>query len=60
CLSSANLLPNALEEKWDPRESQPEDHEEYHAPEAEADQETVDFDPRITTHGTIADMFRIF
>jgi hypothetical protein len=60
CYSKARDLLNALEEKWDPREPQPEDHEEYHAPEAEADQETVDFDPGITTHGTIADTFRIF
>jgi hypothetical protein len=51
-------LLDALEEKWDPREPQPEDYED--GPVEGADEETVEFDARVTTHGTIADTFRIF
>ncbi|KAJ7432428.1 hypothetical protein B0H11DRAFT_1613277, partial [Mycena galericulata] len=56
----ARDLLDALHEKWDPREPQPEDYENEMAPHIHEDPDTVDFDPRVTTHGTIADTFRIF
>ncbi|KAJ6539601.1 hypothetical protein B0H19DRAFT_869037, partial [Mycena capillaripes] len=60
CYCKARELLDALEEKWDPREPQPEDYEDNQLPREGQEEETVGFDPRITTHGTIADTFRIF
>jgi hypothetical protein len=58
CYSKARDLLDALEEKWDPREPQPEDYEDELVHEEGTDEETVEFDARVTTHGTIADTFR--
>jgi ribonuclease HI len=60
CYGKARDLLDALEEKWDTREPQPEDYEDEQAPREGSDEETIDFDARVTTHGTIADTFRIF
>ncbi|KAJ7200070.1 hypothetical protein B0H12DRAFT_986191, partial [Mycena haematopus] len=59
CYTKARDLLDASEEKWDPREPQPEDHEEDRDLEDE-NPETRTFDTRVTTHGTVADTFRIF
>ncbi|KAJ6569129.1 hypothetical protein B0H19DRAFT_937847, partial [Mycena capillaripes] len=60
CYCKARELLDALEEKWDPREPQPEDYETELGQQGGEDEDTVVFDPRITTSGTIADTFRIF
>ncbi|KAJ6541344.1 hypothetical protein B0H19DRAFT_958570, partial [Mycena capillaripes] len=60
CFQKSRELLDSLEEKWDPRYMQPEDFEEYQTPTAEADSETAEFDSRVTTDGTLADIFRIF
>ncbi|KAJ7155938.1 hypothetical protein C8R43DRAFT_1125843 [Mycena crocata] len=60
CYAKARALLDALHAKWDPRRPQPEDYEEAQAPAALEEDESVEFDSRITTHGTIADTFRIF
>ncbi|KAJ7271394.1 hypothetical protein B0H12DRAFT_1003102, partial [Mycena haematopus] len=60
CFTRARRLLDALHEKWDPRKPQPEDYEEEQEPLGDPDSESAQFDPRITTHGTIADTFRIF
>ncbi|KAJ7106483.1 hypothetical protein C8R43DRAFT_832158, partial [Mycena crocata] len=60
CFCKARELLNALHDKWNPMKPQPEDYEERYAPVPRADPNEVEFDPRITTHGTIADTFRIF
>ncbi|KAJ7689919.1 hypothetical protein B0H17DRAFT_890138, partial [Mycena rosella] len=60
CFRRARALLDMLEEKWDPREPQPEDYEEDPGPRDELEPETEVFDARVTTHGTIADTFRIF
>ncbi|KAF5325574.1 hypothetical protein D9758_018235 [Tetrapyrgos nigripes] len=58
-MSRAKELLDTLPSKWDPRKSQPEDHEgdslEMNAPE-DAD----NFDYHITTTGTLSDIFRVF
>ncbi|KAJ7604662.1 hypothetical protein DFH06DRAFT_1020709, partial [Mycena polygramma] len=59
CYTKARELLDGLEAKWDPREPQPEDYEDDQKPQNEGD-ETAEFDSRITTHGTVADTFRIF
>ncbi|KAJ6544197.1 hypothetical protein B0H19DRAFT_853797, partial [Mycena capillaripes] len=60
CFQKSRELLDSLEEKWDPRYMQPKDFEEYQTPTAEADSETAEFDSRVTTDGTLADIFRIF
>ncbi|KAJ7247772.1 hypothetical protein C8J57DRAFT_1080606, partial [Mycena rebaudengoi] len=60
CYKKCKALLDVLEEKWDPRYAQPEDYEDDIAPQPSDDPDTVEFDPRITTHGTIGDTFRIF
>lgn len=60
CYGKARDLLDTLHEKWDPRKPQPEDYETEQAPQEGPNPETVEFDSRITTHGTIADTFRIF
>ncbi|KAJ6561751.1 hypothetical protein B0H19DRAFT_942962, partial [Mycena capillaripes] len=60
CFQKSKELLDSLEEKWDPRCMQPEDFEEYQTPAAEADSEAMEFDSRVTTNGTLADVFRVF
>ncbi|KAJ7260239.1 hypothetical protein C8J57DRAFT_984574, partial [Mycena rebaudengoi] len=60
CYEKCKAMLDVLDEKWDPRYKQPEDDEDNIAPQANNDPDTVEFDPRITTHGTAADTFRIF
>ncbi|KAJ3766748.1 hypothetical protein FB446DRAFT_617746, partial [Lentinula raphanica] len=59
CFSKANELLQTLPEKWNPSSILPEDHEpdELHPPDVN---EGSTFDHRITTHGSLADAFRIF
>ncbi len=56
CILRAKELMDTLPPKWDPRFMLPEDYEE--APQML--EEGYEFDRRITTHGKLADMFRIF
>ncbi|KAK0209607.1 hypothetical protein IW262DRAFT_1238206, partial [Armillaria fumosa] len=56
CLIRAKELLDTLPKKWDPRFMIPEDYKEGPNPQDEG----YEFDRRITTHGTIADAFRIF
>ncbi|CAK5280006.1 unnamed protein product [Mycena citricolor] len=53
---------DSLDPKWDPRKPQPEDYEHRMTPQTEKIDgiETIDIDQRITTTGTVADIFRIF
>jgi hypothetical protein len=68
CYAKARELLDSLQNKWDPRGMQPEDYEEYQAPGAreedppleEGEEAPVQFDSRVTTKGTLADVFRIF
>ncbi|KAJ3002608.1 hypothetical protein NUW54_g5756 [Trametes sanguinea] len=65
CYRRALDLLNTLPQKWDPRGEHPEDHEADLATRAEdtfehAEGRTEVFDRRITTHGTLSDVFRIF
>ncbi|KAJ7668710.1 hypothetical protein DFH06DRAFT_982288, partial [Mycena polygramma] len=60
CYAKTRELLNSLEYKWDPRLMQPEDFEEYQKPMQETDSGGSEFDSRITTQGTLADVFRIF
>ncbi|KAJ7276720.1 hypothetical protein C8J57DRAFT_1061546, partial [Mycena rebaudengoi] len=60
CYDKCKAMLDSLEEKWDPRYPQPEDVEDEIAPELCENPNAVEFDPRITTHGTLADTFRIF
>ncbi|KAJ7142127.1 hypothetical protein C8R43DRAFT_954469 [Mycena crocata] len=60
CYSRARSLLDALHAKWDPLKPQPEDYEEEQTPREGLGPETVDFDSRITTRGSVADTFRIF
>ncbi|KAF5367955.1 hypothetical protein D9758_004520 [Tetrapyrgos nigripes] len=59
CMTRAKALLDTLPPKWDPRQTQPEDHEPLHAPTSEEKDITV-FDMRITVRGTLTDTFRIF
>ncbi|KAJ7260282.1 hypothetical protein C8J57DRAFT_954031, partial [Mycena rebaudengoi] len=60
CYVKARELLNSLQNKWDPRQMQPEDYEEYQTPGHQDDPDVAEFDSRITTNGTLADAFRIF
>ncbi|KAJ7671503.1 hypothetical protein DFH06DRAFT_980205 [Mycena polygramma] len=60
CFAKARDLMNSLEYKWDPRLMQPEDYEEYQKPAERDESGTVEFDSRVTTDGTLGDVFRIF
>ncbi|KAK7015250.1 hypothetical protein R3P38DRAFT_2543738, partial [Favolaschia claudopus] len=61
CYHKAQEMINSLEDKWDPSIPQPEDLEHLRQPADQGDEEdTVEFDPRVTTRGTLADVFRIF
>ncbi|KAJ7138536.1 hypothetical protein C8R43DRAFT_823953, partial [Mycena crocata] len=60
CYCRARNLLDSLYAKWNPLKPQPEDYEEEQAPREGLSPETVDFDSRITTRGTVADTFRIF
>lgn len=53
---------NSLQDKWNPSQPQPEDYEELQIAAADPGQspDMVEFNPNITTHGTITDAFRIF
>nr|GAT58252.1 predicted protein [Mycena chlorophos] len=57
------MLPTStLEGKWDPRVRQPEDTEQQLdiIGTRNVDENTETFNPRVTTHGTTADGFRLF
>ncbi|KAK7029102.1 hypothetical protein R3P38DRAFT_2407535, partial [Favolaschia claudopus] len=65
CYLKAQALLNSIEDKWDPRVMQPEDYIRKNLlrdqePTAHEDENTADFDTRVTTKGTLADVFRIF
>lgn len=60
CFCRARELLNVLHDKWNPGKAQPEDYEEAPTEIGTPEDDETMFDPRITTHGTIADTFRIF
>lgn len=51
---------NLLEPKWNPLQPQPEDHEGAPEHNVQLSEKEVMFDPNITTHGNLGDVFRIF
>lgn len=59
CILKAKQLLNTLPVKWVPRKEQPEDYEKEVA-EGEDDEGWITFNPNVTVHGTLADIFRIF
>ncbi|OJT10530.1 Transposon TX1 uncharacterized 149 kDa protein [Trametes pubescens] len=60
CYTRASQLMATLPPKWDPRGAHPEDLERLDGEEGEGDGTATPFDRRVTTHGLIADTFRIF
>ncbi|KAJ3871288.1 hypothetical protein F5051DRAFT_314280, partial [Lentinula edodes] len=61
CMNQAHKLLNTLPEKWDPRSELPEDYQnEPTLTDVDKEQKRVPFDARVTTEGTLADIFRIF
>lgn len=60
CYSRAAQLMATLPPKWDPRGTHPEDQERLDDEEGEGEEIATPFDRRITTHGLLADTFRIF
>ncbi|KAJ3820011.1 hypothetical protein F5880DRAFT_1445093, partial [Lentinula raphanica] len=59
CMTKAMDLIRTLPPKWNPLSTLPEDFEPTELPNAE-DENSQFFDWRITTHGTLADAFRVF
>ncbi|KAJ3858246.1 hypothetical protein EV359DRAFT_15051, partial [Lentinula novae-zelandiae] len=61
CINQALKLLNTLPEKWDPRSELPEDYQKQpeHTQTTEEDKR-LPFDTRVTTEGSLADIFRIF
>ncbi|THU83858.1 hypothetical protein K435DRAFT_733727, partial [Dendrothele bispora CBS 962.96] len=57
CMKQALKLINTLPPKWDPRSILPED---YQKKPQRTDPDWIPFDARITTNGSLADVFRIF
>ncbi|KAF5359907.1 hypothetical protein D9758_013997 [Tetrapyrgos nigripes] len=51
-------LLDILPQKWDPRREQPEDYEKE--PHITNERNTTYFDNRVTTNGTLGDIFQIF
>ncbi|KAJ6559704.1 hypothetical protein B0H19DRAFT_944653, partial [Mycena capillaripes] len=60
CFKRAKLMLDSLLPKWNPMLPQPEDWETDLELVPVHDEDTKTFDPKITTHGTLADTFRIF
>ncbi|KAJ3721117.1 hypothetical protein C8R42DRAFT_561189, partial [Lentinula raphanica] len=61
CISQARKLLDTLPPKWDPRSELPEDYQgEYRASGEENRNKIVPFDNRITTNGSMSEIFRIF
>ncbi len=63
CATRAKELLDTLPARWDPREKQPNDHEEEEMAalrREELDEGLVPFDRRVTTHGDLGNAFRIF
>ncbi|KAJ6478857.1 hypothetical protein C8R47DRAFT_922653, partial [Mycena vitilis] len=58
CYLRAQAMLDSLQSKWNPQRPQPEDYEQF--PSGDADPEWVEFNPVVTTEGTITDVFRIF
>ncbi|KAJ7798981.1 hypothetical protein B0H14DRAFT_2234241, partial [Mycena olivaceomarginata] len=59
CYKRAGRLLDQLPYKWDPRKSQPEDHEDQ-ADGADDDDDWVLFDRQVTVTGQLGEIFRIF
>ncbi|KAJ3978667.1 hypothetical protein F5890DRAFT_1393221, partial [Lentinula detonsa] len=61
CANQAKKLLDTLPPKWDPRSELPEDYQgEYKTSREENRNNIKPFDKRITTAGSISDIFRIF
>jgi ribonuclease HI len=60
CYVRAQAMLDSLEGKWNPMCPQPEDYEGNQQANDEQDPDIVEFNPIVTTHGTITDVFRIF
>ncbi|TBU21222.1 hypothetical protein BD311DRAFT_679005, partial [Dichomitus squalens] len=60
CMRRAGTVLDTLPPRWDPRGVLPEDYEN-NAPEDEPmDEDAIEIDRRITTHGSLSNVFRIF
>ncbi|KAJ6532977.1 hypothetical protein B0H19DRAFT_965261, partial [Mycena capillaripes] len=60
CFKRAKLMLDSLLPKWNPLLPQPEDWETDLERVPTQDENTETFNPKVTTHGTLADTFRIF
>ncbi|TBU53794.1 hypothetical protein BD310DRAFT_785919, partial [Dichomitus squalens] len=60
CMSRATKFLDALPTRWDPRGAHPEDYEEIPPEDDPVDDESLEFDRRVTTQGTLSKVFRIF
>ncbi|KAJ3852475.1 hypothetical protein EV368DRAFT_74017 [Lentinula lateritia] len=61
CINQTKKLLDTLPEKWDPRSELPEDYQyENKLTEADKIEKCMIFDARVTTEGSLADIFRIF
>ncbi|KAJ3991448.1 hypothetical protein F5050DRAFT_1546944, partial [Lentinula boryana] len=61
CMNQARKLLDTLPPKWDPRSELPEDYQEEYIPnEEERRNKIIPFDRRVTTTGTLAEIFRVF
>ncbi|OJT01797.1 Transposon TX1 uncharacterized 149 kDa protein [Trametes pubescens] len=61
CYTRAEKILATLPPKWDPRGAHPEDWEDENAAgDGVEDEDATAFDRRVTTHGRLADTFRIF
>ncbi|KAJ3768283.1 hypothetical protein FB446DRAFT_627885, partial [Lentinula raphanica] len=61
CMNQARKLLDTLPPKWDPRSELPEDYQEEYTPSRDEQRnKVIPFDRRITTTGTVSEIFRIF
>ncbi|KAJ3735974.1 hypothetical protein DFJ43DRAFT_985430, partial [Lentinula guzmanii] len=61
CINQARKLLDMLPPKWDPRSELPEDYEQKPTANGnDSEEKVIPFDRRVTTSGTLAEIFRIF
>ncbi|TBU26611.1 hypothetical protein BD311DRAFT_621189, partial [Dichomitus squalens] len=60
CMVRAKTILDTLPPRWDPRGHLPEDYEDNVPEDDPIEEGASEFDRRITTHGSVRELFRIF
>ncbi|EJF60678.1 hypothetical protein DICSQDRAFT_62192, partial [Dichomitus squalens LYAD-421 SS1] len=60
CMKRATRILDTLSPRWDPRGTLLEDYEDNESDEDQMENGEIDLKNKVTTHGTISEIFRIF